>query len=70
MLEPPVLRDNGEQGHVEGIAPLPFQKGCNTDSSNFIITVSQAISSWLMKIELKQIYCSYSHIQRIQDGFL
>jgi len=34
----------------------------------FFITVSWLIS-WFDKIELKQIYCSYSHNKKIRNGF-
>jgi len=35
----------------------------------FFVTVSLGIS-WFIKIDLKQIYCSYSGTQKIQNDFL
>jgi len=52
-----------------GIAPLPFQKGGNGNGGAFSITVSWVIS-WFIKIDLKQIYCSYSRNKNIQNGYL
>jgi len=43
--------------------------GGNEGGLAFFITLSYVIS-WFIKIELKQIYCSYSCTHKIQNGFI
>jgi len=50
---------------VAGASPLLFQKGAELP---FFMTVLWAIS-YFIKIELKQIYCSYSRNKKTQNGF-
>jgi len=50
---------------VTGAYPSALSKG---SGGTFFITVLWAIS-WLIKIELKQIYCSFSRNKKIQNGF-
>jgi len=50
------------------MTPLPFHKR-ETGRRCLFIKVPQVIS-WLIKIILKQIYCSYSWTQKLQKGFL
>jgi len=51
--------------HDGGIAPLTFPKWA-TGRRCLFITVSLVIS-WLIKIDLKQFYCSYLDTQKIQN---
>ena len=50
---------------MRGAFPSAPSKG---DGGVFFITVLWVIS-WFIKIELKQIYCSYSRNKKIQSGF-
>jgi len=50
---------------VRGAFPSALSKG---GGGAFFITVLWIIS-WFIKIELKQIYCSYSRNKKIQNGF-
>jgi len=54
-----------ESRKVRGTFPSALSKG---GGSAFFITVLWVIS-WFIKIELKQIYCSYSRNRKIQNGF-
>jgi len=49
--------------------PSAFLKGRQWWRRSLFITVS-LVTSWFIKIDLKQIYCSYSRTQKIQKGFL
>jgi len=48
--------------------PLDLSKGEKRRRMYLFITVLCVIS-WFIKIDLKQIYCSYSSIQKIQNAF-
>jgi len=62
-------RDTGEQENDGGIFSPLFQKGGNGGWGAFFTTLSWVIS-WLIKIDSKQIYCSYSRNKKIHNGFL
>ena len=55
-------RGTGGWRHGRGIAPLPFQKGATGAEVPF--------HNSIISIDLKQIYCRYSGIQKIQNDFL
>jgi len=62
-----VPKEAGECSHGGGKAPCPFKKGSTgayVPFNNSVVGIS-----WFIKIDLKQIYCSYSHTQKIQNGF-
>jgi len=61
-------RDAGEWRHGGGIALCPFKRE-QWGRRCLFITVP-LVSSWFIKIDLKQIYCSYSGTQKIQNDFL
>ena len=55
-------RDDGD------ISPLTFQKGATGVEVPFHKSIIG--NSWFIKIDLKQIYCSYSDTQKTQNDFL
>jgi len=63
--------DAKEQGHDGGIASLAFSKGVQKGQGCLFTAVSLSeVISWLIKIELKQIYCNYLRTQKLQNVFL
>ena len=65
--QPTLIRDAGERGHDGGISQLSFQKGDNVAE---VLFHNSIIILWFIKIDLKQIYCSHSPPQKIQNDFL
>jgi len=62
-------RDAGEQENGGDIYPPTLCKGGLRGGGAFFITASWVISRF-SKIDLKQIYCTYSRTQKIMNGFL
>jgi len=61
-------RAGTSEGHWGGIASLPYQKGGKGGRRCLFITGSQVISCFI-KIDLKQIYCSYSRTRKFRMVF-
>jgi len=55
--------------HIGGIA-LCFFKGEQQRGQRCVFITVPFVSSWFIKIGLKQIYCSYSGTQKFQNDFL
>jgi len=47
----------------------PFITGATGAEVSFYRSIIQVIS-WFVKIDLKHVYCSYSHTQKLQSSFL
>jgi len=63
-----MYRNAREWRHGDGIAPLTFQKGSKGSMALFHYSI---IGNYVInKIDLNQIYCSYSGTQKIQNDFL
>jgi len=64
----PTARDAGEREHDGGIAPCSFERGVTEKDMPFHnIIIGNYI--WFIKIELKQMHCSYSRTKKIQNVF-
>jgi len=61
--------DAGERWHYEGISSPAFQNGSSGAEVSFHNSIIGIISLFI-KVELKEIYCSYSRTQKVQNGFL
>jgi len=59
-----------ERGCMTGaLLPLIFPKG-RSGGGGALFTKVLWVISWFINIELKQIYCSYSRTQKLQNGFV
>jgi len=63
-----VARDAGTVVHDRGTAPCPMKGGYRGRRCLFI--TEQSVMLWFIKIDLKQIYCSYSRTNKIQNVIL
>jgi len=61
-------RNEGEWRHEGTLPPLTIVKGGNGSEVPFFNSIIG--NSWFIKIDLKQIYCSYSDTQKNQNDFL
>jgi len=53
---------------TEALPLFPFERGATGAEVPFHNSITG--NSWFIKIDFKQIYCSYSDTQKIQDYFL
>jgi len=66
-----VNRNAGERGNDGGVDPSSLSKrGGGQRGLRCLFTTASSVMSWFSKKDLKQIYCSYSRTQKIQNGFL
>jgi len=63
------LQARRRAGKWRKIPPVSFKREAMRVEVPFFIIVSWVIS-WFIKIDLKRIYCSYSRVKKIQNGFL
>jgi len=60
--------DAGKRGMAAALSPALSKAGQRRRRCLFI--TASLVISWLIKVDLKQIYCSYSCTQKVQNGFL
>ena len=60
-----------ERGCITGaLSPLPFERGATGAQVPSHTNTISPVTSWFIKINLKEIYCSYSRTHKTQNGFL